>query len=149
EVFPEAPPAGSGRPAGRVLLARAAVARDVLPRGLAAKGWEVDVVEAYRTVAVPVDPERRAQLATADMVTFTSSSTVTRFLQSAGPDSVPPAVATIGRITAAPAREQGLRVDIEAPVHTIDGLVDAIVAWMASAPPPASTLGDPPASPRP
>jgi uroporphyrinogen III methyltransferase/synthase len=137
DAFPAAPPAGAGRPRGRVLLARAAVARDVLPRGLAAKGWEVDVVEAYRTVAAPVDAARRAQLATADMVTFTSSSTVTRFLESAGPESVPPAVATIGPITAATAREHGLRVDIEAPVHTIDGLVDAIVAWMASAPAPS------------
>jgi uroporphyrinogen-III synthase len=47
---------------------------------------------------------------------------------------VPPVVATIGPVTAATARQHGLRVDIEAPVHTIDGLVDAILAWTAGAP---------------
>jgi uroporphyrinogen III methyltransferase/synthase len=127
EAFPEASPDRSGR----VLLARATVARDVLPEGLRARGWEVDVVEAYRTFTPPIDPERRAELAKADMITFTSSSTVTRFLDVAGPESVAPVVATIGPITAATAREQGLSVDIEAEVHTIDGLIDSILAWAA------------------
>ena len=131
EVFPDPP---ADRP-GRILLARAAAARDVLPKGLAARGWEVEIVEAYRTVAASLPEERRAELASADMVTFTSSSTVTRFLDAAGPDAVPPVVATIGPITAATAREHGLRVDVEAPVHTIDGLVEAILAWMAPQPP--------------
>jgi uroporphyrinogen III methyltransferase/synthase len=128
---PPAPLASASSPAaqGRVLLARAAVARDVLPEGLRARGWDVDVVEAYRTVAAPVDDERRAALAGADMITFTSSSTVTRFLEAAGRDSVPPAVAAIGPITAGTAREHGLTVDVEAEVHSIDGLVDAILAW--------------------
>jgi len=126
EVFPDPAPGGTGR----ILLARAAAARDVLPQGLAARGWEVEIVEAYRTVAARLEDDRRAELATADMITFTSSSTVTRFLDAAGPEAVPPVVATIGPITAATAREHGLRVDIEAPVHTIDGLVDAILAWM-------------------
>ena len=127
EAFPEVSPDRSGR----VLLARATVARDVLPEGLRARGWEVDVVEAYRTFTPPIDPERRAELAKADMITFTSSSTVTRFLDVAGPESVAPVVATIGPITAATAREQGLSVDIEAEVHTIDGLIDSILAWAA------------------
>lgn len=134
ESLVEAFPAAPAQRGGRVLLTRAAQARDVLPEGLAARGWDVDVVEAYRTAAAPLADERRAQLATADMVTFTSSSTVTRFLDAAGPESVPPVVATIGPITAATARQHGLKVDIEAPVHTIDGLVDAILAWMASEP---------------
>jgi uroporphyrinogen III methyltransferase/synthase len=128
EAFPE-PPTG-----GRVLLARAAQARDVLPEGLRARGWQVEVVEAYRTVAAALPDARRAELAEADMITFTSSSTVTRFLDAAGPESVPPVVATIGPITAATAREHGLEVDIEAPVHTIDGLVDAILAWLPETP---------------
>jgi uroporphyrinogen III methyltransferase/synthase len=130
EALPD-PPAGGGRSAGtgRVLLARAAVARDVLPEGLRARGWDVDVIEAYRTVAAPVDDERKAALAEAEMITFTSSSTVTRFLDAAGSDSVPPAVAAIGPITAATAREHGLAVDVEAEVHSIDGLVDAILGW--------------------
>jgi uroporphyrinogen III methyltransferase / synthase len=128
EAFPDPP---RRRRPGRVLLTRAAVARDVLPEGLRSRGWEVDVVEAYRTVAAPIEPERRAELASSDVVTFTSSSTVTRFLEAAGRESVPPVVAAIGPITAATARKHGLHVDIEAEVHSIDGLVDAILGWAA------------------
>lgn len=130
EAFPDPPTDREGRTRGRVLLARAAVARDVLPEGLRARGWAVDVVEAYRTEAVALEPEAQAKLAEADMVTFTSSSTVTRFLEAAGTGNVPPVVAAIGPITAETARKRGLHVDIEASVHTIDGLVDAIVRWV-------------------
>jgi uroporphyrinogen III methyltransferase/synthase len=126
------PPPGEG---GRVLLARAAVARDVLPDGLAAAGWAVDVVEAYRTEPVPVDDSTRAAVAAAEIVTFTSSSTVTNFLAAVGADAVPPVVAAIGPVTAATARDHGLTVDVEAEVHTIDGLVDALCAWAAAHPP--------------
>jgi uroporphyrinogen III methyltransferase/synthase len=129
EAFPDAP--RGRRDPGRVLLARAAQARDVLPEGLRGKGWEVDVVEAYRTLAAPLDEGHRSALADADVITFTSSSTVTRFLDAAGRDAVPPVVAAIGPITAATAREHGLQVDIEAEVHTIDGLIDAILGWAA------------------
>jgi uroporphyrinogen III methyltransferase/synthase len=112
-----------------VLVARAAVARDVLPDGLRARGWQVDVVEAYRTEQVAVDDERAAAVAGADIVTFTSSSTVTNFLTAMGGRPVPPVVAAIGPVTAATAREHGLTVDVEAGVHTIDGLVEALVGW--------------------
>jgi len=121
EVFPHGP--------GRVLLARAAEARDVLPEGLRERGWEVDVVEAYRTVQGRPSDEELAAVAAADVVTFTSSSTVGNFL--AVCDTVPPLVACIGPVTAATAREHGLAVDVEAGVHTIDGLVDALVAHLA------------------
>lgn len=136
--FPEAhPAAGTGEPGDRrVLLARAAVARDVLPAGLTAKGWVVDVVEAYRTVPAPLDERRAAELADAEIVTFTSSSTVTNFLAAVGPAVVPPVVAAIGPITAATARDHGLAVDVEAEVHSIDGLVDALCVWAADHPPP-------------
>jgi len=132
EAFPDAP---ARRRPGRVLLVRAAVARDVLPEGLRARGWEVDVVQAYRTEAAPIDDRRRVSLATADLITFTSSSTVTRFLDAAGRESLPPVVATIGPVTSATARERGVRVDIEAEVHSIDGLIDAILGWVAAQPP--------------
>jgi uroporphyrinogen III methyltransferase/synthase len=120
--------------AGRVLLARAAQARDVLPQGLRARGWVVDVVEAYRTEAARLDERRRASLADADLITFTSSSTVTRFLEAAGHEGLPPVVAAIGPVTARTARERGVRVDIEAEVHSIDGLIDAILVWAATHP---------------
>ncbi|OWY61767.1 hypothetical protein B7486_62035, partial [cyanobacterium TDX16] len=113
---------------GRVLLARAAVARDVLPDGLRAAGWEVDVVEAYRTVPATPDPVGLDVAHLADVVTFTSSSTVTSFLEmTAG--WLPPTVACIGPVTAATAREAGLDVDVEAEVHTVAGLVDALITW--------------------
>jgi len=126
ERFPDGP--------GSVLLCRAQVARDVLPDGLAERGWDVTVVDAYRTVAAEPDPEALARAASADAITFTSSSTVERYLEVAGRDAVPPVVACIGPVTAATARAHGLAVDVEAPVHTIDGLVDALVAAVGRQP---------------
>jgi len=113
---------------GRVLLVRAEVAREVLPDGLRARGWAVDVVDAYRTVPATITDEQRAAVAGADIVTFTSSSTVEHSLAAFGRDGLPPTVACIGPVTAATACQHGLTVDIEASVHTIDGLVAAIVA---------------------
>jgi uroporphyrinogen III methyltransferase/synthase len=123
EAFPARPPGG-----GRVLLARAKVARDVLPDGLRAAGWHVDVVDVYETVPVPLSDTTSAALRRADIVTFTSSSTVERFLEAAGADAVPPVVACIGPVTADTARAHGLTVDVVADVHTIPGLVAALVA---------------------
>jgi uroporphyrinogen III methyltransferase/synthase len=113
---------------GRVLLPRAKVARDVLPDGLRAKGWQVEVVEAYETVTPPADADTLAAVAGAHVVAFTASSTVTRFLEIAGPHRVPPTVAAIGPITAATARHAGLDVTVVADEHSLDGLVGAIVA---------------------
>lgn len=121
DAFP-APPGGGGR----VLLARAAEARDVLPDGLREAGWAVDVVPVYRTVRPDLAPEAADALATADVVTFTSSSTVRHFVELAGVEAVPPVVACIGPITAATARELGLAVTVEAAEHTIAGLVAAL-----------------------
>jgi uroporphyrinogen III methyltransferase / synthase len=133
----------TGGTTGRVLLVRAAVARDVLPGGLAARGWRVDVVEAYRTQRVPIDDRSAAELAAAEIVTFTSSSTVTNFLAAVGADAVPPVVAAIGPITAATARDHGLVVDVEAEVHSIAGLVDALCAWAAEHPPASGSTPPP------
>ena len=65
-------------------------------------------------------------------MTFTSSSTVTNYLAVAGADAVPPVVACIGPVTAQTARDAGLRVDVEAEVHTVEGLVDALLRWFAA-----------------
>ena len=121
-------PAPSESRGGRVLLARAAVARDVLPDGLRALGWHVDVVEAYRTRTDAPSESVLKAAAEADIITFTSSSTVDRFVEIAGLARVAPFVACIGPVTAATARAQGLTVDVEASVHSIDGLVRALVA---------------------
>jgi len=124
EAFPDGP--------GRVLLPRAAVARDALPDGLATKGWAVEVVEAYRTVVGRPSPEALGAAATADAVTFTSSSTVTNYLAVAAGQAPPPVVACIGPITADTARGAGLEVSVVAREHTIAGLVDALVGVLGA-----------------
>jgi uroporphyrinogen III methyltransferase/synthase len=126
EVLVEAFPPPSG--AGRVLLPQAAAARPVLARGLRASGWLVDSVEAYRTVAVTPSVGALAAAAGADAVAFTSSSTVTSWLDVAGAGTLPPVVACIGPVTAATAADHGVAVTVVASDHTVDGLVDALVA---------------------
>ena len=118
----------------RVLLPRAAAARDALPDGLRAAGWEVDVVEAYRTAQGQPSPQALASAAGADAITFTSPSTVRSYLELAGPGAVPPVVACIGPVTAAAARESQIDVAVVADVHTMEGLVDALAARLAARP---------------
>jgi uroporphyrinogen III methyltransferase/synthase len=124
---------GAGPSPGRALLPRAAVARGVLPDGLRAEGWEVEVVDAYRTVPVVPTDEERAAVASAGAITFTSSSTVANFVDAFGLGAVPPIVACIGPVTAATARDLGVEPTFEADVHTIDGLVAALVAHRSGA----------------
>ncbi len=121
EALVEAFPAG----AGRVLLPQAAAARPVLAEGLRAKGWTVDVVEAYRTVPARPTDEALAAAAKADAIAFTSSSTVTSWLALGA--TLPPVVACIGPVTAATAAEHSVPVTVVATEHTVDGLVDALV----------------------
>jgi uroporphyrinogen III methyltransferase/synthase len=121
EDFP-APPPG----AGRVLLPQAAGARPTLARGLAAKGWNVDVVEAYRTVPARPAADILAAAAKADAIAFTSASTVANYVEAAGLHAVPPVVVCIGPVTAEAARSRGLTVSAIAEEHTLDGLVDAV-----------------------
>lgn len=132
EAFPPAVPPASGGRRQRVLLPRAAGARDVLPRALTAKGYEVDVVEAYRTVHPPLAPAIAELVLGADAACFTSSSTVTGWLEILGADALPPVVACIGPVTAATAREAGVEVTVEASEHTVDGLVEALCAYASA-----------------
>ena len=128
----------------RVLLVRAKVARDVIPRELRRAGAQVDVVEAYETVVprasrthlrrVIKDSKQRPHI-----VTFTSSSTVRNFVELLGGakdrhkrarhvDGI--LTASIGPVTSSTLREFGLPVRIAARQFTIPGLVSAIVdAW--------------------
>jgi uroporphyrinogen-III synthase len=125
----------------RVLLVRAKVARDVIPRELRKAGAHVDVVEAYETV-VPQSSRRRLQAALRNpkrrphIVTFTSSSTVRNFVallrpRSASLDKI--LMASIGPVTSSTLREFGLPVDISAKEFTIPGLVKAIVGAVGEA----------------
>jgi uroporphyrinogen III methyltransferase/synthase len=114
----------------RILVARAAEARDVLPDALREAGAEVDVVALYETLREQLDGTTRERIAEADYVTFTSSSTVRFFCEALGDAaSFPPQarVVSIGPITSATAAELGLRVDAEATQHDIDGLVRALL----------------------
>jgi uroporphyrinogen III methyltransferase/synthase len=68
-----------------------------------------------------------------DVITFTSSSTANNFVDLIGSTELGSAsVACIGPVTAQTARDRGLRVDTVAEQSTIEGLVDAIVAWHRS-----------------
>jgi uroporphyrinogen-III synthase len=118
----------------RVLLARAKVARDVIPRELRKLGARVDVVEAYET-AIPRSSRARLRALLRDpkhsphVITFTSSSTVRNFVQLLGKNvwRGRPRFASIGPVTSATLRELGLPVDIEARRYTIPGLIHAII----------------------
>ncbi len=113
----------------RILLARAEKARDVLPKELSRLGAIVDEAFAYRTVPETRDvtgARRRFLDQGADLITFTSSSTVENFLGLGLPWPKGMQVASIGPITSKTARDNGLKVDIEARDHDIAGLVEAI-----------------------
>ena len=125
----------------RVLLVRAKVARDVIPRELRKTGAHVDVVEAYETV-VPKSSRSRLRAALRNpktrphVITFTSSSTVKNFVALLGPvksrlklDGI--LMSSIGPVTSATLGELGLGVDIAADEFTISGLVSAISKALA------------------
>jgi uroporphyrinogen III methyltransferase / synthase len=121
----------AGVPVRRALVARAAEARDVLVEALRERGAEVDVLALYETESERLSDAELAAVAEADYLTFTSSSTVRFFLQSAGggPGSGFRArIVSIGPVTSATLREHGLEPDVEADRHDIDGLVEALVA---------------------
>jgi len=113
----------------RILLARAEQARDVLCKELSSLGAIVDEGFAYRTVAETRDitgARRRLLHEGADMITFTSSSTVENFLALGLDWPKGMQIASIGPITSKTARDRGLKVDVEARRHDITGLVAAI-----------------------
>ncbi len=117
------------RPFGRVLVARAAQARDVLVDALRERGAQVDVVALYETVAEGLTEEQLEAITGVDYVTFTSSSTVRFFLDAAGDRlSEHTRLISIGPVTSGALRERGLEPHVEAGRHDIDGVVDALLA---------------------
>lgn len=122
----------------RVLLARAKVARDVLPNELKAAGVLLDVVEAYET-RVPTGTEAKLQklfsskVYRPDIVTFTSSSTATNFLSLLSSPHLQSlkdvCLASIGPVTSDTLRSAGFPPMIEAREYTVQGLVLAIVEY--------------------
>jgi uroporphyrinogen III methyltransferase/synthase len=125
----------------KILLVRAEKARDVLLKELSALGAIVDEAFAYRTVPETRDTSgarRRLAKDGADLIMFTSSSTVENFLALGLPWSEGMQVASIGPITSQTARDNGLKIDIEAKRHDIDGLVNAIGEFFAAKTAPKS-----------
>ncbi len=116
----------------KLLLARAKVARNVLPERLRALGAQVDVVAAYETVADCQNKEELLEAlesGEASVVTFTSSSTVTNLLDVLGDKKDllnKVALAAIGPVTAETLEKNGLKPAISAAEYTIDGLMTAI-----------------------
>ncbi|HEX3369918.1 MAG TPA: uroporphyrinogen-III C-methyltransferase [Candidatus Cybelea sp.] len=123
-------------PEDRVLLYRALDARDALPRLLEEAGLRVDDVAAYRTV-IPKDRDFVQKVARADVLTFTSASTVRGFVELLGESAAPAhaaagkCVACIGPITANAAAQAGLKVDVVAAVFTTEGLLDSLESYFA------------------
>ncbi len=119
----------------RVLLARAAIARDVIPDALRTAGAVVDVVDAYRNVLPAAAPGllRTALEQPIDAATFTSSSSVTHLAEAAQFASIAfplagvPAI-SIGPITSETLREMGWPPVAEADPHDIPGLIDAVMS---------------------
>jgi uroporphyrinogen III methyltransferase / synthase len=134
--FPEDP---SGK---RILIPQAKDARETVAAKLTELAASVDVATAYQTVIERSDATRIKQLLAdggIDIITFTSSSTVTNFVELVGVGSsvslpYTVRVACIGPITAETAVSHDLEPDIVATEYTVEGLVRAIVSTLGSAP---------------
>ncbi len=114
----------------RVLLARAAAARELLPEQLRRLGASVDVVPAYRTVIPEDAPDRAREVFSRrpDWVLFTSSSTVKNLVAIAGREALEGVrIASIGPVTSETVRSFGLNVAAEARTYTIEGLIEAVL----------------------
>src|SRR5579884_3471371 len=130
----------------RVLLVRAKVARDVLPTELKKAGARVDIAEAYET-HVPKDAKAKLNRLFAnnttrpDIVTFTSSSTATNFLDLLEKDHYPALreiqLASIGPVTSGTLTQAGFRPNIEAREYTMQGLSQAIADFASTHSPEA------------
>jgi uroporphyrinogen-III synthase len=120
----------------RVLIFRAQEGRDVLPEMLEGAGRHAHVVAAYKTV-FEVDPQFAQKVARADIIAFTSASTVRGFVELFGDEIVAvdaargKVIACIGPITSAAAEEAGLLVDVVADVSSTDALLDALEHYMS------------------
>ena len=118
-----------------VLLPGADIGRDLLAQRLTQLGAQVQQITAYSTVPAP-DIGRLAREALdegIDIATFTSSSTVRNLLEALNGDGSrleSSIIACIGPATAATARESGLRVDLVAERHNVEGLAESVVGYV-------------------
>lgn len=120
-------PAGSGR----VLVAQGEAAEATLVDGLRAKGWSVDAVAAYRTVSRVPSSAVLLEVLSADAVLFASGSAARAWCRVFG-TATPASVFAIGPTTAQVAADLGLKVDVVATDHSLDGLVDSVLMYWAN-----------------
>lgn len=113
----------------RFLLARALVARDVIPQEITRLGGIIDVATVYRTVKPEDIDEKLKLLGEVDVITFTSSSTAKNFFDALHDKSLlnKTVIASIGPVTSETIRNCGFEPHIEAKVFTIDGLIEAVI----------------------
>lgn len=121
------------KPGMKILIPRALVARDILPEKLAELGAGVNVVPAYRTIAGDTNGQELAaklEQGEIELITFTSSSTVTNLLDLLGKNGAQliakAKVACIGPITADTCIEHGIKPTVIAEEYTIRGLIEVI-----------------------
>jgi uroporphyrinogen III methyltransferase/synthase len=143
DEFPEYEPGSSSN---QVLFPCADQAPSTIPDGLRSKGWDVQRVEAYRTVPLPPpEPALLEKMAHADAVTFTASSSAKAYaaLEGAdgGPLAVPPLVISMGPSTAKSARAVGMSGVEVAYGPSTEGIVDALIHHLAE-PAPAAERQD-------
>lgn len=119
----------------RFLLARAKIARDVIPDEIKKAGGQVDVIPVYETVIPLQNRENLTKILEEkdiNFITFTSSSTVKNFFELLGTLKLKEntVFASIGPVTSKTLREKGYQPAVEAKIYTIDGLIDAISSYV-------------------
>ena len=125
-IFPEP------RTKNRVLLPRASKGRSTLPDSLANQGWVVDDVPTYRTVAPEAEEGSIQLLELADVIVFTSSSTVRNFLTMFGQQYLPQVVVSIGPVTSKTIIESGFKPTLEASSSSIKGIIESLTSYYSN-----------------
>jgi len=126
------------RPSDRILLFRAQEGREVIKNAKS--------VAAYKT-SIILDPGFADKVTSADVLTFTSASTVRGFVENLGETAVPLSrgkiIACIGPVTAQAAREAGLFANVVAEDFTVEGLTDALEGAFLGARPSTGSASHP------
>lgn len=112
---------------GRILLPRAAKARNILPDTLRNMGWAIDDVPVYQTIIPKVEKGSQDLLSSADAIVFMSSSTAQNFVQMFGKEYLPEVVVSIGAITTQTILNLGFIPTIEASPSSVKGIVTGLL----------------------
>ena len=125
-IFPEP------RTENRVLLPRASKGRSILPDSLTKLGWVVDDVPTYRTVVPEAEEGSTQLLELADVIVFTSSSTVKNFMKMFGQKYLPQVVVSIGPVTSQTIIDSGFKPTLEASPSSIKGIIQSLTSYYSN-----------------